>query len=278
MFKRLYFPLVVLFWAIMNVLLWRSEMSGNRDAGSPVPAAVVWDRIVTAPDNSSLEVRRDGQKVGYCRWIPVVGEAQAPERPDAPESGLEGRIRGAASYAISLDGNLRVPEFGHTLRFSGQAELTGDQLWRQFSLRLNLRPGWIDVKGDFDAETVRFQVEGSEAPFERTYSFAELRQPDAVLASLGLPFAGVLIEQMSGVLGMGTEPGRPMTLGLDWQASTDWMRIGEARARVYRLRARLFDQYEAVVVVSRVGELLRIELPGGWLLINEALLNLGGQP
>jgi len=36
----------------------------------------------------------------------------------------------------------------------------------------------------------------------------------------------------------------------------------------------LLDRYQAVVVVSRVGEILRVELPNGLLLVNEALTNL----
>jgi hypothetical protein len=44
--------------------------------------------------------------------------------------------------------------------------------------------------------------------------------------------------------------------------------------RVYRLQARLLDRYQIVVVVSRVGEILRVELPNGLLLVNEALSTL----
>ena len=52
------------------------------------------------------------------------------------------------------------------------------------------------------------------------------------------------------------------------------MKIGHAQVRVYWLRARLLDRYQIVVVVSRVGEILRVELPNGLLLVNEALSNL----
>jgi hypothetical protein len=65
-----------------------------------------------------------------------------------------------------------------------------------------------------------------------------------------------------------------LSLGLVWEARTDWIAIGHASVRAYRLRARLFDRYEVVVTVSPVGEILRVELPGEWTLVNEQLGNM----
>ena len=61
---------------------------------------------------------------------------------------------------------------------------------------------------------------------------------------------------------------------MQWVARNDWLKIGHAQVRVYRLQARLLDRYQIVVLVSRVGEILRVELPNGLLLVNEALSNL----
>ena len=52
------------------------------------------------------------------------------------------------------------------------------------------------------------------------------------------------------------------------------MTLGRSRARVYRIEAQLFDRYRASIIVSRVGEILRVELPGNVILANEALANL----
>jgi hypothetical protein len=49
----------------------------------------------------------------------------------------------------------------------------------------------------------------------------------------------------------------------------DWM-------RVMRMRARLFDRFEAVFFVSPVGEILKVELPDQIVLVNDALANLVG--
>ena len=65
MFQRLLFLGIVAFFASMNVLLWRMEFGGSSRFGSPVPVEAVVERILTAPDDSSLEIRRNGERIGY---------------------------------------------------------------------------------------------------------------------------------------------------------------------------------------------------------------------
>ena len=47
MFNRLYFPLIALFWIIMNLLLWRAEFGGGKEFGSAVPTEAVWQKILS---------------------------------------------------------------------------------------------------------------------------------------------------------------------------------------------------------------------------------------
>ncbi len=62
--SRIAFLCVTLFWVAMNLLLWRSEF-GSRDAlGTPVPVELVWRKVLTAPDHSALQIRRDGTTIG----------------------------------------------------------------------------------------------------------------------------------------------------------------------------------------------------------------------
>ena len=68
MFNRVYFPLIALFWIVMNTLLWRAEFGGGREFGSAVSPEVVWQKILTAPDDSTLEISLKEKKIGYCRW------------------------------------------------------------------------------------------------------------------------------------------------------------------------------------------------------------------
>ena len=63
-------------------------------------------------------------------------------------------------------------------------------------------------------------------------------------------------------------------LGLKWKARNDWIKIGHNSVRAYRLEASLFDRYRMLILVSGVGEILRVELPEGWELVNDQLMNL----
>jgi len=44
--------------------------------------------------------------------------------------------------------------------------------------------------------------------------------------------------------------------------------------RAYRLQTRLLDRFQALIFVSSVGEILRIELPDEIILVNDQLTNL----
>jgi hypothetical protein len=48
--------------------------------------------------------------------------------------------------------------------------------------------------------------------------------------------------------------------------------MGNARVRVYRLQLRLIDGYEATVLVSPIGEILRVDLPDEISFIHEELV------
>ena len=49
---RLFLLGVTVFWLAMNYLLWQSQYGGHSLFGSALPAEVVWDKILNAPDNS----------------------------------------------------------------------------------------------------------------------------------------------------------------------------------------------------------------------------------
>ena len=53
-----------------------------------------------------------------------------------------------------------------------------------------------------------------------------------------------------------------MSLGLEWDAYNDAMRLGSARVRIYRLEFKLPGERQITVRVSRVGEILQGQFPG----------------
>ena len=59
---------------------------------------------------------------------------------------------------------------------------------------------------------------------------------------------------------------------LRWEARNERLVMGNARVRVYRLQLRLLDGYEVKILVSQIGEVLRVDLPDEIVLIHEDLI------
>src|SRR5436190_21743205 len=117
MLSRVALILITLFWLLMNVLLWRAEYTGRGSAGSGLPAAVVWQKMLTAPDSSSLSILHQGKKIGFCHWMTSVGEELSQlTAADAPPEGMVKKMTG---YRIQLEGNLALEDSATHVRFDG---------------------------------------------------------------------------------------------------------------------------------------------------------------
>ena len=269
MLGRLCFALIALFWVAMNVLLWQAEFGPGRELGSVVPERMVWERILTAPDDSSLEIRRNGQRIGYCRWLPTPGGASFNRRLAQAESTPEGMVRGISSYTVSLEGNVLIQEPSVHLKFNLQVELATNRTWQTFTLRIGARPSTWELQANATTETVALRCEEGKQLWERTFTFAELRDPRTLLSE----FEGPAVLALTGLVSSWPKPGEA-SLALAWEARTDWLKVSGARVRAYRLEAPLWGRHRIVIVVNRVGEIMRVELPGGLSLANDLLLNL----
>jgi len=269
MFSRAVFILITLFWVAMNLLLWRAEYGGRNSGGSPVPPAVVWQKMLTAPDSSSLTVLHHGKKIGFCQWVTSVGEELAHlTEGEVPPKGMAERMAG---YRIQIEGNLALEDFTTRVRFDGNLKLSPTQLWQEFNARVNLRPTVVEVHSVAAEQTIRLQGGDGGERFERTIRFSELRNPQALLAEFSGPLALGLWGNLE--LPGGKLSAAPLAAGLKWEAQNDSVKIGHARVRAYRLQARLLDRYQVAIFVSGVGEILRVELPDEILLINDQLAN-----
>jgi hypothetical protein len=265
MANRLLFPAITLFWISMNVLLWRSEFSGGVDLGSAVPVESVWQRILTAPDDSSLEISRNGEKIGYCRWRPNVGEELRAGKVGDEDFDLQGRVQALSGYRIDLEGSVSNEDPNERFRFNLHAAFDTNHQWTEIAGRFPNRSGAWEVRALAAEQTLTVHSGSSDAPWEKQLRLSDLRNPASILTELGLPMAQMALVP----LGLKNTPSE-MSLGLQWQAHNDWFTIGHSRIRVYRLRAKLVDRFEVVVIVSRIGEILRVELPNQIVLSNDA--------
>ena len=273
MVQRLTFVAIALFWIVMNVLLWRSEF-GRGESGAAIPVATVWQKMLTAPDNSSLTVLHKGKRVGFCRWSVNVGQELSTGQISTEEYAPEGRIEKLTGYTIDLEGGVALGAATNRLTFDLSVKLSTNQVWREVRLRSGYQRNIWEIRSNAGDETVRLRVDNEGQRWDSTITFAELQNPEKLLAELVGPAAPAIAAGL-GLPMRATAGQAKLSINLPWEARSDWITIAHARVKAYRLTARLLDRYKVSVIVSRVGELMRVELPGDIVLINDDIASYG---
>jgi hypothetical protein len=268
MLSRLLLLAIIGFFATMNVLLWRVEFGGSSRFGSPVPVEGVVRRILTAPDDSSLEIRRDGERIGYCHWVAGAAEEFVLETPEEMEGLPEGMVRRPQAYRVHLEGGILSGPVENRLRFSMEVKLSDEREWREIVLHLGNRPTGWEVNASAVTRMVEVQYGPEGSGWKRQFTFDELGDPRQLAMELGGPAMAAMLPQLSRIPGLGE-----LKASLAWEARTDWMKVGGTRVQVFRLEAKLSERHEVSILVSRVGEIMRVNLPGGLSLVNEVLTN-----
>jgi hypothetical protein len=273
MLRKASFAVITLFWVTMNALLWRAEFSSKNELGAEVPAPLVWEKILTSPDDSGLAVQYGADRVGYVRWIPNIGEEEATGKTANENFDIEGRIKKLTGYTIRADGNFILPENMGRFRFDFNASFDANHKWTAWRFKSLQRPSSWAMAADRKTEMLEITIGDGRGSVKQAFRFSDFRNPEKLIADLGvagsLPFlSGMLPPMVSGA------QTNSFSVGLNWEARQDWLKMGHSKVRIYRMRARILDKYEVAVLVSRVGEILRVELPGEVMLVNEALINL----
>lgn len=264
MVGRAFFFLVVAFWVVMNFLLWRTEF--GRETRSEIPVTTVLDRLLNAPDASVLVVRRRGVPMGLLRWIPTVNEAQ-PMASDAPAA-PEGMVT-ATGYNLDLDLNLNGGVPSERWRVLVHVELDAHRSWQELSIRLFQRPATWEISARAGEDRVRVHFEEGRTTWEQIFSVRDLRQATTLLG----PYAALLPAPLTANLG--TVDPEKWRDTIRWEASNDWLKVGRNRVRTYRVQATILGRHQVVIHLSRAGEVLKVNLPDGLTLANEALPLLG---
>jgi len=254
MSARLIFVGVTVFWVTMNVLLWRAEF-GARGGDTPVPAQLVWRKILTAPDASSLSVYQKGDRMGYCEFSTGVGQQMAAfEEGKPPSEGFMDR----PGYLLRVAGNVSLGDFTNRLKFDGHLQLDRLRQWEELSLRITCRLTVIEIHSLASNQTahVRMSSEGMSL-LEREVTFTDLQSPGALLQVL----AGTAVGDFGGALELAGVLPDPAAQRIAWDARRTRVKIGNEAVPVYRLEASLLG-HPLIVDVSTLGEILRIQLPG----------------
>jgi hypothetical protein len=267
--QKLYFMVVGLFFVLMNVFLWRAEFSDD-ELSVPVPMESVVRRLLETADDSTLEIRHHGKKIGYCRWAitlltqPMDMTESSPEVP-------EGMVTGITGYGIDLDGNFAFKDLGQ-IRFHYSLTISTNHQWKDMHLRISMAPTKLEIQSSSLEETVRLMVTRDSKVQEYSYHFSDLGNPLKVFGDMAGTFS----------LGNFDMPGLPLSqfqnaspqMGLRWKAHTGRHTIGNSQVPVYQMEAPLLDKYKITIYMQKSGEILRVQLPDELELVNDKLLTM----
>jgi hypothetical protein len=256
MFNRVTFLLIAAFWIAMNVLLWRAEYDSH-GMGVDVPATLVWQKILTAPDVSSLNVFQNGRRTGFCEFFTSVEQEMANfDEDQPPPTGIISR----AGYQVHFNGNVSLGDFANRLTFSGQLEFSRQREWWELKLKLSSHFVTFEIHSLAVEQTVHLKTTDDGATTEQVFSFADLQNPDILWRA----FAGNFGGEWAAGLDLPVVPQNPTLLvqNIHWEAHRDRLTIGREAVPAYRLETRVFD-HPLVIYVSTLGEILRVEMPGG---------------
>ena len=190
MYSRITMILLAMFWLTMTYLLWRSEYVGHTQVGSAVPVELVWRKVLTAPDNSSLEIRHHGAKVGYCRLASNIGQELASGKfmneglpPDANPAH-------AAGYRLDMEGNVAIDDVPGRLRFDFELKLNTNQDWQEFNLQLRRKPTVWQIRSIEKEQAIHLLVDDQHGGrVEQVFKFSDFQNPQFLLQEFDMPAA-----------------------------------------------------------------------------------------
>lgn len=274
--SKLILSAIAAFWAVMMFLLVRSEfgLGGGGVSGSIAPE-VVWEKMLTAQDTSSLEILFRGKKAGICRWSSAVTHDDVLKNATEDSLAGEGRVKLVTGYTIELDGSVSIAALTNTLRFSFDGTFETNLHWSQWEARSTLKPFQLELSGVVGSGEVSMGFEDGVQTIRRQFTREQLRRPEMLLAEFAGP-AGLLIagQVKSAMNAGGTSTNAVSASAIRWEAGFDWMDLGHGSLRVYLLRGKLGDNLQIKLWVSRAGEILRAELPYQIVIVNTELPRL----
>jgi hypothetical protein len=259
---RLTFLVLAAFWVTMNVLLWRMEY-GSQGGDMPVPLQLVWRKILTAPDASSLSVYQNGDRTGYCELSTSVGQQMATldeNRP--PPEGFAIK----AGYQLHFAGNISLGDFTNRLKFDGRIEFSPKRAWEEINLKITSHLAVVEIHSMQTNQMVHLRITSDNETVERDLPFAAMENPSILLRTFTGSFGDALLSSMDLPDFMPDAGGQKM----QWISRRTRIRIGSEFVPVYRLETSVLGR-SISIDVSTLGEILRIQMPGNVTAIIDEL-------
>ena len=254
MLARPTFLAIATFWLTMNVLLWRAEY-GSHNGETPVPLELVWRKILTAPDASSLSVYQNRDRTGYCEISTSVGQEMAAVDADKPPpEGLAKR----AGYQIHLAGDIALGDFTNRVKFDGRVNFSARREWREIELKISAHQTVVEIHSLATNQMAHLKINSGGGILERDLAFADLQNPNALMRAL----VGNMADTLFGAMDLPDLTTTSAAQKMEWRASRTRVKIGTEFVPVYRIETDFLGR-TVLVDISTLGEILRVELPGG---------------
>jgi hypothetical protein len=152
--------------------------------------------------------------------------------------------------------------------------------WQDFHATLDTKQNVWEFHSINTNQVLNVKYDGALGQWERSTTFEEMNDPAKLIDQFAGPALGPLIKPLLPSQGAGgfalgqAQPelsAGPLTLGFEWDAYNDAMRLGSTRVRIYRLEFKLPGDRKITVRVSRVGEILQVQFPGQLVMDNESI-------
>lgn len=261
MLARITFLGLAAFWVTMNALLWRMEF-GSQGGDTPVPLSLVWRKILTAPDASSLSVYQHNERTGYCELSTSIGQQMAAlDESKPPPEGFAAH----AGYQLHLAGNVSLGDFTNRLKFDGRVQFSSTRSWQEINLKITSRFAIVEIHSFATNQLVHVKITSDLDTLERDLTLADLENPNALIRT----FAGNFADTLLGVMGLPdlSEIGPQK---IEWYSRRTRLKIGSETVPVYQLETSVLGRTVSVDV-STLGEVLRVQLPGNVTAIIDEL-------
>ncbi len=261
MWTRLTTFVLGLFWVTMLGMLCWSEFGGNRHLGTGASMETVWEKILTSPDTSALDVRIQNTSVGYCRWAPTIIEGGAASTGSEDAKNLEGMVRKVIGYNLELTSSFNLVEDSERMRVNVTVDFNPDRTWSDLKIEFRNAEHSLEVISSASERNLSWTADGET--MRLTYD--QLQDPTKLLGRFGGPLAAMALAS-NPFIPKGTDATR-LASNIQWEANYGWIRVLNQKVRCYELHTKVLNR-DIKVFVSLVGEILQIQLPNGIELVN----------
>lgn len=251
MFWRLISALVVLFWTVMTGLIIRDTYFPDHSRFAEVPVRLVFDLFLSeaAAFNNTLHLYQGQEKIGHTGFALRMDENRGAEA--GPLYAL------VAHGAVTVAGERGKMDVG----FRMNGELLEAEHWQSFDIHI--------TSPDNEMEAVIAWKQGAELPVIEVKKGGQVMMNTQMAQTLlESPATSGWLKQMLPATAL------PQISTMRLHAREGRLDLAGKQRRCYIVTATLMQGYEARLFFTELGELARVELPGGYRLIEPMMHGL----